>query len=498
MKKKYILYIIAAMGAGLSLSHAAENTEFNGNNGGILIKDGVWIDTNLFSNGTPSPDKDLSAYGAWGRILYNTTVEVNNLFIKGGFSFLTVANGQSSVDGTVTTNHDESQIQGGTFDMSSYVAPTLIVNGNFSIYNDAGGTGGDCRIGSGDYRAGFKQIKVAGDIDLGKADHLRFGWDPNTTYSESFYALDVGGVVRMNKDVNQRFIINRSGGKGNAHYASIRQEMYARLGGIDGMGIISNNDPSAVKSTIVFQAQEGKTFQGGDWTGKIRADSVYNDANKYSEMKFIMDDTSGGGNKQILRLNPMGSGDTAVSDLNFEIRNGTLGLVMTDSSIKAKNISISGGVLEIAEPSKETTEFGSGVVYADNLDITGGEIMFTLTYEGGSFYSDHIEATNVTGRNGTFVIDLDENVFSIGNEIEETEVVLLYAISGDKSYDWNSSKLKITLGGVEVYLDKAFLTQSGDSLSATIGGAIAVPEPAEVAALLGLLSLSFAAYRRRK
>lgn len=84
MKKKYILYIIAAMGAGLSLSHAAENTEFNGNNGGILIKDGVWIDTNLFSNGTPSPDKDLSAYGAWGRILYNTTVEVNNLFIKGG------------------------------------------------------------------------------------------------------------------------------------------------------------------------------------------------------------------------------------------------------------------------------------------------------------------------------------------------------------------------------------------------------------------------------
>lgn len=104
----------------------------------------------------------------------------------------------------------------------------------------------------------------------------------------------------------------------------------------------------------------------------------------------------------------------------------------------------------------------------------------------------------MTGRNGTFVIDLDENVFSIGNEIEETEVVLLYAISGDKSYDWNSSKLKITLGGVEVYLDKAFLTQSGDSLSATIGGVIAVPEPAEVAALLGLLSLSFAAYRRRK
>ena len=278
------------MAAGLSLSHAAENTEFNGNNGGILIKDGVWIDTGLFSNGTPSPDKDLSAYGAWGRILYNTTVEVNNLFIKGGFSFLTVANGQGE------TNNDENQIRNGTFDMSAYVAPTLIVNGNFSIYNDAGGTGGDCRIGSADYRAGFKQIKVAGDIDLGKADHLRFGWDPNATYSESFYALDVGGVVRMNKDVNQRFIINRSGGQGNEHYASIRQEMYARLGGIDGMGIISNNDPSAVKSTIVFQQQDGKTFQGGDWTGRVRADSVFNDTNKYSEMKFIMDDTSGGGN----------------------------------------------------------------------------------------------------------------------------------------------------------------------------------------------------------
>ena len=494
--KKHIILAITAAEAFLSFSHAQNDPTWN--KLGVLMKDGEWAETAHFSNGLPSPDKDLIFNARWGRILGNSTLEVNNLRIMtvSDKSFIqTVANGGA---GTI---NQEDLIFSGDFDYNTYVAPNLIVNGNITVEKGTASDNIEVFIGSGEHKAGFAHVKVGGDVDLGNVKNLRFAGSHTEKYGENNYAVDIGGVVRMNESEYQRLIVNRYGGsasRNSGKYDDMTLHMFLRFGGLDGLGVVCNNDPGAVKSTIVFQAQEGKTFQGGDWTGKIRADSVYNDANKYSEMKFIMDDTSGGGNKQILRLNPMGSGDTAVSDLNFEIRNGTLGLVMTDSSIKAKNISISGGVLEIAEPSKETTEFGSGVVYADNLDITGGEIMFTLTYEGGSFFSDHIEATNVTGRNGTFVIDLDENVFSIGNEIEETEVVLLYAISGDKSYDWNSSKLKITLGGVEVYLDKAFLTQSGDSLSATIGGAIAVPEPAEVAALLGLLSLSFAAYRRRK
>ena len=494
--KKHIILAITAAEAFLSFSHAQNDPTWN--KLGVLMKDGEWAETAHFSNGLPSPDKDLIFNARWGRILGNSTLEVNNLRIMtvSDKSFIqTVANGGA---GTI---NQEDLIFSGDFDYNTYVAPNLIVNGNITVEKGTASDNIEVFIGSGEHKAGFAHVKVGGDVDLGNVKNLRFAGSHTEKYGENNYAVDIGGVVRMNESEYQRLIVNRYGGsasRNSGKYDDMTLHMFLRFGGLDGLGVVCNNDPGAVKSTIVFQAQEGKTFQGGDWTGKIRADSVYNDANKYSEMKFIMDDTSGGGNKQILRLNPMGSGDTAVSDLNFEIRNGTLGLVMTDYSIKAKNISISGGVLEIAEPSKETTEFGSGVVYADNLDITGGEIMFTLTYEGGSFFSDHIEATNVTGRNGTFVIDLDENVFSIGNEIEETEVVLLYAISGDKSYDWNSSKLKITLGGVEVYLDKAFLTQSGDSLSATIGGAIAVPEPAEVAALLGLLSLSFAAYRRRK
>ena len=494
--KKHIILAITAAEAFLSFSHAQNDPTWN--KLGVLMKDGEWAETAHFSNGLPSPDKDLIFNARWGRILGNSTLEVNNLRIMtvSDKSFIqTVANGGA---GTI---NQEDLIFSGDFDYNTYVAPNLIVNGNITVEKGTASDNIEVFIGSGEHKAGFAHVKVGGDVDLGNVKNLRFAGSHTEKYGENNYAVDIGGVVRMNESEYQRLIVNRYGGsasRNSGKYDDMTLHMFLRFGGLDGLGVVCNNDPGAVKSTIVFQAQEGKTFQGGDWTGKIRADSVYNDANKYSEMKFIMDDTSGGGNKQILRLNPMGSGDTAVSDLNFEIRNGTLGLVMTDYSIKAKNISISGGVLEIAEPSKETTEFGSGVVYADNLDITGGEIMFTLTYEGGSFYSDHIEATNVTGRNGTFVIDLDENVFSIGNEIEETEVVLLYAISGDKSYDWNSSKLKITLGGVEVYLDKAFLTQSGDSLSATIGGVIAVPEPAEVAALLGLLSLSFAAYRRRK
>ena len=495
--KKHIILAITAAEAFLSFSHAQNDPTWN--KLGVLMKDGEWAETAHFSNGLPSPDKDLIFNARWGRILGNSTLEVNNLRIMtvSDKSFIqTVANGGA---GTI---NQEDLIFSGDFDYNTYVAPNLIVNGNITVEKGTASDNIEVFIGSGEHKAGFAHVKVGGDVDLGNVKNLRFAGSHTEKYGENNYAVDIGGVVKMHKNASQRLIINRYGGnasKNSGKYDDMTLNMYLRFGGLDGMGAVCNNDPGAVSSTVVFQQQEGKIFQGGDWIGQIRADSVLQGAES-SEIKFVMNDTSGGGNRQIMRvLN--GNNDTAqmnVSALNFEIRNGTLGLVMTDSSIKAKNISISGGVLEIAEPSKETTEFGSGVVYADNLDITGGEIMFTLTYEGGSFYSDHIEATNVTGRNGTFVIDLDENVFSIGNEIEETEVVLLYAISGDKSYDWNSSKLKITLGGVEVYLDKAFLTQSGDSLSATIGGVIAVPEPAEVAALLGLLSLSFAAYRRRK
>lgn len=478
--KKQILPILAATAATLACS--ADEVKFSST--GIMAYNGSWIDTDKFSNGFPAADKDFFQDAMWSRILGNTTFEVNNFSINAGCSIFTVSNGASG------TNDDEGQIQAGTFDMSAYVAPSIIAHGNFSVRS---GTG-DVYIGSANYRAGFDQIIIGGDLDLGQAKDVRFGWDPNTTYSKDHYALDVGGVVKMHKDASQFLTINRFGGKeSNAHYSSYTKEIYARFGGLDGQGVICNNDPGAIGTTIVFQAQDGKNFQGGDWTGKILSYYV----GGHTEMKFVMDDRSNGGNEQILRINDghVSADNTNIPALNFEIVNGTLGLANTNA-FKASNIILAGGTLKIYSM-VIGDDMGYGEIYVENMNITGGEIIFNVS-EKDSQTSDHIEVDSISGQDGTFILNLDSESFSWGDTINLQDLSLFRSIT-ENGYDWESSTLKVVFQGVDItkYLDNVALRMDASGVMADIAGTI-VPEPSALAALLGLASLSFAAYRRRK
>lgn len=472
----------AARAYFFTLAYSADEVNFSGM--GIMIYNGSWIDTQKFSNGLPGADKDFFQDAMWSRILGNSTFEVNNFSINAGCSIFTVSNGASG------TNDDEGQIQASTFDMPAYVAPSIIAHGNFSVRS---GTG-DVYIGSANYRAGFNQITIGGDLDLGQARDVRFGWDPNTTYSKDHYALDVGGVVKMHKNDSQFLTINRFGGtESNTHYSSYTKEIYARFGGLDGQGVICNNDPGAIGTTIVFQAQDGKNFQGGDWTGKILSYYV----GGHTEMKFVMDDRSSGGSAQILRINDghTNANNTNIPALNFEIINGTLGLANT-YAFKAGNIILAGGTLEIYSM-VIGDDMGYGEIYAENMEITGGEIIFNASNKY-SQTSDHIEVDNISGQNGTFVINLDSESFSWGDTIDLQDLSLFRSISGN-GYDWKSSTLKVVFKGVDItkFLDNVALRTDTSSAMADISGTI-VPEPATLAAILGLISLSFAAFRRRK
>ena len=405
---------LAVLCAGLSL-FAAE-TQFTQN--GILINNGSWVDIGNLSNGTPNADTDFLLSGVYTTVLGNSILEVNNLNFDSG-SIFTVSNGGSG------TNNDRAQIKDGSFDMSAYIGPSLIVRGNINI---DGKDSNNTYIGSGDYRAGFEQIKVGSNININGGSTVQFGFNPNAAYGEGHYGLDVAGVVNMNNP-SVRLIINRFGGGDSKKYSDITMSAFVRMGGLNGSGAICNNDPGALSTTIIFQAQDGKTFTGGDWSGQVRADWVltgHGGSAESSETKFIMNDTSGGG-KQTLRIESASNSSNNyanVTDLNFEIRNGTLGLFMTAGNVRAKNISVSGGMLEIAEASRDTAELGNGAIYTDNLEITGGEILFTLSKEGDYIFCDHIEAENISGANGTFIIELDENVFSAGDVIKLNDIIL--------------------------------------------------------------------------
>lgn len=63
-----------------------------------------------------------------------------------------------------------------------------------------------------------------------------------------------------------------------------------RFGGLDGDGIICNNAPGAIGTMVYFQAQQGKTFTGGDFTGTFSKWFISSESN----IKIVMDGGSGG------------------------------------------------------------------------------------------------------------------------------------------------------------------------------------------------------------
>ena len=494
--KKLLITAITAAGTLLPTAYAAEATELDVDKERIMIENGTWTAEGNFTGGTPSPDKDLRITN-WLRILGNSTVVINNLIVSRGPSICTINGANNGEPGKIS---DEAKINEGTFDFSKYAAPDLIVNGSI-IYEDMEAASRTVSFGSAEYRAGFGHIKVAGDIDMGNADNFRFGWNYNETYSESNYALDVGGVVKMGTNkTSKRFIVNRfGGGDSDGNYLDLRKEVYVRLGGLSGLGAVCNNDPGAAKSTIVFQNQEGKIFQGGDWSGQIRADSVLQKGMTSSEMKFIMDDTSGGGNRQIMRIRS-GDNDSAqknVTRLDFEIRNGIFGLG-NEKGTKTANIILSGGTLEIYSIIADDPH-GYGLICTDNMEISGGKIVFNVAKESGSIINDGIEVAGISGKNGTFVLNLDDESFALGEEINISgEDLYLFRYISDNSYDWDSSTLKVMYGGVDITKSlNAALHYTENGAYADISGVI-IPESAQIAAIFGMTALLFATRRRSK
>lgn len=377
------------------------------------------------------------------------------------------------------------------------IAPSLLVTGNLNMDQ------GQLILGSAAQSRGFKNINVKGDVLLNNPDNaapkLATVFVPDDgdvgTYSRTNLSMDVGGVVRFNADSSRTFhewAINRSG-SGDTDYGKVNA--FVRVGGIDGWGVIANQDTGAVSTTLIFENPDGN-FQGGEYDGSLK--HYYNGSSSFN---IVMND-SAGANRQVMRIR--GFAENTIDHkaaINVSVEKGVLGLYTDsgDATSRLASLNISGGVLEIVEPQKTTTELGSGLICTDNTNITGGEILFDLISEGGSYYNDSIETTNITGANGTFVINLGGD-FAWGDEIDISDIALFRYITGTNSYDAASTLVKIMFDGQDItaYLDKVDLRSLGGSVVLDIAGTIAVPEPAEVAALLGLAALAFAAYRRRK
>lgn len=415
------------------------------------------------------------------------TIVVNNFKRTGWSGTTTIA---------ALTAEEESNIPS----ISDYlsIAPSLLVNGNLEMNQ------GQLILGSAAQSRGFKNITVKGDVLLNNPDNaapkLTTVFVPDnggvSTYSRTNLSMDVGGVVRFNADSSRTFhewAINRSG-SGDTDYGKVNA--FVRVGGIDGWGVIANQDTGAVSSTIIFENPDGN-FKGGEFDGTFK--HYYNGSSSFN---IIMND-SVGANRQVIRIRKFAENTIDhKAAINVSVERGVLGLYTDsgDATSRLASLNISGGVLEIVSSLKDASEFIEGAVCTDSMNITGGEIQFDLVSFGDGVYAnDSIETTNISGANGTFVLNLGGE-FEYGEEIDISGLELFRYITGDNTYDAASSVIKIMFEGKDItsYLDKVDLRSLGGSIVLDIAGTIVVPEPAEVAALLGLAALAFAASRRKK
>ena len=409
MKNSTSILFVLALAAG---AHGA-TTEWvgtaNGADAGALIMSGGQLqNVSHWSNGVPDGTTDVIVRQNWTRAMGAGTLQMKSLEVKGDFQFLTL-----SAD-------EENAVRNGTYNQADYKAPTLIIgDGGLSFSGD-----GNLNIGSVEYRYGFEKVVVGGDIAFNNMGRLQICYNPNSTYGTDNWSLDVGGVVRMNGDTGtQRFAVNKCG---NGNYEgpnpTATVDAYVRLGGIDGRGYMYSHDPGATSTNIYFQAQDGKAFQGGRWSGFI---GKYNMGDTPVGINLVMDGGEGGG-KQYLRLtSPDNEENLALDKLTLTVKSGHIGV--SNPGERFDSVTLEGGTLEIDLKSDYDPSVNyMDVFYADSLEIKG-ESRILLSAAPNSEITA-FDVLNVFGDGRVeLVIDLLPEFFSVGDSLEENLQTLLIA-----------------------------------------------------------------------
>ena len=395
-------------------------------------------------------------------------------------------------------------------DLSAWKAPSLNIleDVNISAAENTLGAEYTFTFGSANYRRGFNQISVGGNFLYKGYGVLTFGFAPNVEYSRDHYSLDIGGILTAsvgedwgNWSYKRRIIINKCGNDNSA--ASETVDAFVRLGGLAGGGIISNNDPGALSTTIVFQARPGKAFSGGDFSGRFT--KFWGAEN--STMKIIMDAGSGSAQQSIRLINRYGdSSDADLNSLEFEVQSGTLGLSTNKADgIKIDGVSLIGGTLKVVEAADhlDVRDNGHGGVYeagdsAENA-LKNADYSYlnveNFDWQGGNvaMYIDSLVA-GVLLNVGTFTGSGTYNfVFDYKDAEDLLNIKDLAIFTAAVSEGATGDMFKgVTSDGL---YDAVFKWENG---TLSIVEFVAVPEPSTIAAVLGAFALAMAARRRGK
>lgn len=418
---------------------------------------------NLVSDGSAGTKTNIISYAE------NSYWNIGNFTFSGGTSTATVVFGSSRYNTT------QAEITLGSVNIGSDGATSNILFG--------GDASGVCVATMGDNAgknmtmtedACMKYLTVNGDFNItGKSTVGLNVWNEDTSalHSENTPDIVIDGVVRMTPssagDLPRLNILNRVSviSWSPSKPAPGATHIYAKIGGLDGRGVFTNNSRTLESSTVklIFTNEVDCEFSGEF------SEKPADDVTTVMSVKMAGVD----GKKQIIHADAQFSG-------TVEVESGAL--IMKSTTALGK-LTMTGGA------------FGGidGGVTVSGADWYGGDIILYGADALNSGIADKITVDGKLSKLGDGPIGVDFNGYEVSSDYIDNEEMfyeLLTAteregFSDDANGDFYAKNLENCFAKFEWV---------GDTLTVSFAS---VPEPAEIGALIGLLTLAIAARRKR-
>lgn len=399
----------------------------------------------------------------------NAYWNIGNFTFTGGTSSATVVFGSSKFNST------QPEVTLGSVDIGSDGAKSIIYFG--------GDASGVCLATMGDSAgknvtmnedACMKYLTVNGDFNITGNSTVGLNvWNEDTSalHSENTPDIVIDGVVRMTPsstgELPRLNILNRVNviSWSSSKPAPGATHIYAKIGGLDGMGVFTNNSRTMESSTVklIFTNEVDCEFSGEF------SEKPADDVTTVMSVKMAGID----GKKQIIHADAQFTG-------TVEVESGAL--IMKSTTALGK-LTMTGGA------------FGGidGGVTVSGADWYGGDIILYGNDALNSGIADKITVDGKLSKLGDGSIGVDFNGYEILSENidnEEFFYELLTAteregFSDDANEDFYAKNLENCFANFEWV---------GNTLTVSFAS---VPEPAEIGALIGLLALAIAARRKR-
>lgn len=399
----------------------------------------------------------------------NSYWNIGNFTFSGGTSTATVVFGSSRYNTT------QAEITLGSVNIGSDGTTSNILFG--------GDASGVCVATMGDNAgknmtmtedACMKYLTVNGDFNItGKSTVGLNVWNEDTSalHSENTPDIVIDGVVRMTPssagDLPRLNILNRVSviSWSPSKPAPGATHIYAKIGGLDGRGVFTNNSRTLESSTVklIFTNEVDCEFSGEF------SEKPDDDVTTVMSVKMAGVD----GKKQIIHADAQFSG-------TVEVESGAL--IMKSTTALGK-LTMTGGA------------FGGidGGVTVSGADWYGGDIILYGADALNSGIADKITVDGKLSKLGDGPIGVDFNGYEVSSDYIDNEEMfyeLLTAteregFSDDANENFYAKNLENCFAKFEWV---------GDTLTVSFAS---VPEPAEIGALIGLLTLAIAARRKR-